>query len=60
MLPAGPRGSRSTAACRRGRSRQAHEAGANLLVAGSAIYDAPSPGEAYQALVAAVTREPAR
>jgi ribulose-phosphate 3-epimerase len=39
---------------------QVHEAGANLLVAGSAIYDAPSPGEAYQALVAAVTREPAR
>ena len=39
---------------------QVHAAGANLLVAGSAIYDAPSPGEAYQALVAAVTREPAR
>ena len=39
---------------------QVHEAGANLLVAGSAIYDAPSPGEAYQGLLAAVTREPAR
>ena len=31
-----------------------HEAGANLLVAGSAIYGQPSPGEAYRALVAAV------
>jgi ribulose-phosphate 3-epimerase len=32
-----------------------HEAGANLLVAGSAIYGQPSPGDAYRALVAAVS-----
>ena len=31
-----------------------HAAGANLMVAGSAIYDQPSPGEAWQALVALV------
>ena len=29
-----------------------HAAGANLMVAGSAIYDQPSPGEAWRALVA--------
>jgi ribulose-phosphate 3-epimerase len=31
-----------------------HEAGANLMVAGSAIYDQRSPGEAWQALTALV------
>jgi ribulose-phosphate 3-epimerase len=31
-----------------------HEAGANLMVAGSAVYDQPSPGEAWQALMALV------
>jgi ribulose-phosphate 3-epimerase len=31
-----------------------YEAGANLMVAGSAIYDQPSPGEAWQALTALV------
>ena len=31
-----------------------HAAGANLMVAGSAIYDQPSPGEAWQALAALV------
>ena len=31
-----------------------HAAGANLMVAGSAIYGQPSPGEAWQALTALV------
>jgi ribulose-phosphate 3-epimerase len=31
-----------------------HDAGANLMVAGSAIYDQPSPGEAWQKLAALV------
>jgi ribulose-phosphate 3-epimerase len=31
-----------------------HTAGANLMVAGSAIYDQPSPGEAWQGLSALV------
>ena len=29
------------------------DAGANLIVAGSAIYGQPSPGDAYRAIVAA-------
>jgi ribulose-phosphate 3-epimerase len=35
-----------------GTAHQATEAGANLLVAGSAVFGAPDPGEAYRALVA--------
>ena len=31
---------------------RSHAAGANLMVAGSAIYDQPSPGEAWKALTA--------
>jgi ribulose-phosphate 3-epimerase len=31
-----------------------HEAGANLMVAGSAIYDQPSPGDAWKALTALI------
>jgi ribulose-phosphate 3-epimerase len=35
-----------------GTAHRATEAGANLLVAGSAVFGAPDPGEAYRALVA--------
>ena len=36
-----------------GTARPAAEAGANLLVAGSAVFDGENPGEAYRRLVAA-------
>jgi ribulose-phosphate 3-epimerase len=39
--------------------RRCHEAGANLLVAGSAIYHDPSPAEAFRQLVAALEPAPA-
>ena len=46
-------GSRSTEASGPTTIERCHAAGANLIVAGSAIYGQPSPGDAYRAIVAA-------
>ncbi len=35
---------------------QCRHAGANLFVAGSAVFDAEDPGEAYRAIVASISR----